>query len=252
MSLFKIGHTTHHFDTLNSTNNYAANVFKKEHIKCGTVILADNQTDGRGQRDNKWFSEPYSNLTFSFVLDNNKLDINRPLKPILITSLALINFFKSVNITAKIKWPNDIMINDLKIAGILIENFYSGKQLNFSVIGIGININQENFNDLPATSLKSIKKKEIPLNNAFESVIYQLNLAFESYHKIQFNEVLKIYNSQLWKKEEVVDYYLAASKQRHQGKIMGANENGELIIKSDNELKSYKNGEVKFNTAAKL
>lgn len=246
MSLFKIGNTIHHFDTLDSTNNYAANVFKKGDIKCGTVILADNQTNGRGQRDNNWYTEPHANLTFSFVISAEKLNSNAILKPILMSSIGLVNFLQRHNTKAQIKWPNDIMVNNRKIAGILIENFYTGKQLNFCVLGIGLNINQTDFDGLSATSLAIEKGKSFPLQEILESVIYQLNLAFNSYHHAAYAEVLAVYNSLLWKKDQVVNFTHVANASRHEGIIRSVDSEGCLHIEVDGEMKFFRNGEVKM------
>ena len=245
MSAIRIGNQIHHFDTLESTNNYTANVFKKGDIKCGTVILADKQTKGRGQRDKSWESEPYANLTFSFVIEGKKLDARNPLKPILISSIAMVNFLQANTIKGKIKWPNDILVNDKKICGILIENFFSGKDINFCIIGIGININQTIFPNLSATSLKRIKEKNYILNDCLESVLYQLNLAFNSYHHATYAEVLAIYNALLWKKDQVVNFTQVAKATRHEGIIRSVDSEGRLQIEVDGEMIFFRNGEVK-------
>jgi BirA family biotin operon repressor/biotin-[acetyl-CoA-carboxylase] ligase len=246
MSLFKIGNTIHHFDTLDSTNNYAANVFKSGVIKCGTVILADNQTNGRGQRDNSWNAEPHANLTFSFVISSEKLNSNAILKPILMSSIGLVNFLQRHNTKAQIKWPNDIMVNNKKIAGILIENFYTGKQLNFCVVGIGLNINQTNFDGLSATSLVIEKGNTCPLQDMLESVIHQLNLAFNSYHHAAYAEVLAAYNALLWKKDQIINFVYVAASTRHEGIIKAVDSEGRLHIEMDGEVKMFRNGEVKI------
>lgn len=246
MSSFQIGQQIHYFETLASTNNYTANVFKKGDIKCGTVILADNQTQGRGQRDKIWKSEPYSSLTFSFALEGNKLDVQNPLRPILVTSLAILNFLKSKQIDASIKWPNDILIKNQKICGILIENFFSGKNILFSVVGIGININQESFEDFQATSLKKIKNRDFNLSECLDSLIYQLNLVFNTYMHVPYHELLSIYNSHLWNLNSNVNYTTINSTKLQNGKLLGANKNGEIEIQFQDQIKQYKNGEIKF------
>jgi BirA family biotin operon repressor/biotin-[acetyl-CoA-carboxylase] ligase len=245
MSSFRIGNQIHHFDTLESTNNYTANKFKNGDIKCGTVILADNQTKGRGQRDKSWDSEPYSNLTFSFVLNAEKLHSRDILKPILITSIALVNFLQRHNTKAKIKWPNDILVKNKKIAGILIENFYTGKKLNFCVIGIGFNVNQTNFGALSATSLALEKGKSFSIQTVLESLLYQLNLAFNSYHHASYTEVLAIYNALLWKKDKKINFVNLATSSNHQGIVKSVDNEGNIQIEIDGETEIFRNGEIK-------
>jgi BirA family biotin operon repressor/biotin-[acetyl-CoA-carboxylase] ligase len=246
MSTFQIGNQIHHFETLESTNNYTANVFKKGDIKCGTVILADNQTKGRGQRDKSWKSLPYSSLTFSVALDGQKLDNQNPLRSVLISSLAVLNFLKSKQIDAKIKWPNDILVKNHKICGILIENFYRGKNIHFSVVGIGVNINQDDFGDFPATSLKIIKDKSFNLSDSLNSLLYQLNLMFNTYVNIPYDDLLTIYNSQLWKLNKEVKYLILKNDSIQKGTLLGANEQGDIKIQVNDKVVCYKNGDIKF------
>src|SRR5690606_28910585 len=107
--------------------------------------MAKNQTQGRGQRDNSWLSEPNSNITFSFVLYPTFLNLQKHFILNMLISLGIVDWLKSLSVKASIKWPNDIMIGDKKVTGILIENSSNSREIKQSVIGIGVNVNQKQF-----------------------------------------------------------------------------------------------------------
>ena len=118
-----------------------------------SVVAAMEQTAGRGQGDHSWTSEPGENLTFTLVLKAPPLPSVSTSELLLLTQLvtrALREYLLSKGVDTRIKWPNDLYAGDKKIAGILIENILDGRQLRSSLIGIGLNLNQERFPaDLP-------------------------------------------------------------------------------------------------------
>jgi BirA family biotin operon repressor/biotin-[acetyl-CoA-carboxylase] ligase len=120
----------------------------------GTVVITDNQYSGRGQRGNLWISEPGKNLTFSVLLKPNV----RPDQQFVLTqvvALAVADYITTKTNAVKIKWPNDILVSDKKICGILIESSLSGAVVQFVIAGAGLNINQTVFQNPRATSLKA-------------------------------------------------------------------------------------------------
>ena len=109
----------------------------------GTVVWADNQVAGRGQRGKSWVSEAGKNLTMSLVLCPTFLPVAQQFDLTRAISLAMCDFlYAAIGVKAKIKWPNDIYMKDRKIAGILIENTIKGHTLRNSIVGIGLNVNQ--------------------------------------------------------------------------------------------------------------
>ena len=126
-----------------STNDFLTNLLKRNKIREGDSVVTDYQRKGRGQRNNKWSSEKGSNILFSFLLSPN-LIVSHQFYLHVIISNAIIESLKKINVVGKIKWPNDIYVNNKKIAGILIESFISGKKVQNSIIGIGVNLNQKN------------------------------------------------------------------------------------------------------------
>lgn len=148
-----------------STNSYAADLLKNVNLPEGTIIHTANQTRGRGQRGSTWNSDPSSNLTFSILLKPTFLAVKNQFYLYKILALAchdtMTELLNSSQIDIKIKWPNDILINRRKIAGILIENNITGDRINWSVAGIGINVNQLLFPaDIRATSMRLVTGRE--------------------------------------------------------------------------------------------
>ena len=131
-------------ESVDSTNEEA-----KRHISDIdnlSVLSALEQTAGRGQRGNTWTSTPGENLMFSIVLKDPKISARDQFVLNEIASLAVVDFLSMHGISARIKWPNDIYVGLKKICGILIENSLQGSAISSSIIGIGLNINQRNFN----------------------------------------------------------------------------------------------------------
>ena len=151
-------------ESVDSTNEEA-----KRHISDIdnlSVLSALEQTAGRGQRGNTWTSTPGENLMFSIVLKDPKISARDQFVLNEIASLAVVDFLSMHGISARIKWPNDIYVGSKKICGILIENSLHGSAISSSIIGIGLNINQRNFNvNLPnPTSMVLCRAEDGPFD----------------------------------------------------------------------------------------
>lgn len=154
-------------ESLDSTNNEVARrIMSLDNL---SVVSAYSQTQGRGQRGNIWISEPGENLTFSVILKyGDDVQGNFPCFPAknqevisAITAISIIELLSEYGIDAKIKLPNDIYVSDKKICGILIEHTVKGESLKHSIIGIGLNINQCNFDvNLPNPTSLAVCLKE--------------------------------------------------------------------------------------------
>ena len=161
-------------DSVDSTNSEIKR--RLEHLDDLTVIAARNQTAGRGQKGNKWFSQPASSLTFSVLLKDIGLKAWEQSAISEATALAIVDTLGSYGIDAWIKWPNDIYCTDKKICGILIENSLMGEQIRWSIIGIGLNVNQTDFpTDLPnPTSMTLCTGCEYQTEDILSSLITRL------------------------------------------------------------------------------
>ena len=134
-----------HLAEVDSTNNYLRSLLRNERLPEGSVVVTDDQTKGRGQTGNSWESAPGMNLTFSIVLYPNFIRINQQFLISQIAALSVKETLERYTDQVLVKWPNDIYRKDGKICGMLIENDLKGHEIHLSVIGIGINLNQERF-----------------------------------------------------------------------------------------------------------
>ena len=178
-------------NAIDSTNSYLRQLCSEKALKDYTIVVAKHQTQGRGQMGTVWDSEKGKNLMFSLFKDLSMHDVEFPFYISMAISLAIIKAFKALNIPdLTIKWPNDILSADKKICGILIENVIKNK-LNYTIIGIGVNVNQTEFNNLPkASSLKTITGVQYNLDEILLSIIkhtkyYSLLLQEEKYDAVK-------------------------------------------------------------------
>ncbi|WP_321368626.1 biotin--[acetyl-CoA-carboxylase] ligase [uncultured Draconibacterium sp.] len=161
---------------VDSTNNYAKQLVV-EKAASGTVVLAQYQQNGRGQVGNFWESEASKNLLFSLILYPVFLEAGKQFYISKVVSLALVEVLSEYIDEVKIKWPNDIYVGEKKIAGILIENTMKGNSLDSSVVGVGMNVNQENFvsNAPNPVSMKQLLGKEFQIEVILKSFLAKLD-----------------------------------------------------------------------------
>jgi BirA family biotin operon repressor/biotin-[acetyl-CoA-carboxylase] ligase len=137
--------TTHLFDSLSSTNEKLNELLRESGLPEFSVVITPNQTAGKGQAGNSWESEKGKNITLSVLLKPLFLEPHNQFYISKVVSLAIVDTLEGFNIQPTVKWPNDIYVDDKKIAGILIENSIMGNYISNSIAGIGINVNQERF-----------------------------------------------------------------------------------------------------------
>lgn len=155
-----------------STNAEALKLLQNNpRVTDGTVVITDNQTAGRGQRGNTWESDAGKNLTFSIILKPGFLSAKDQFRLNIAVSLGLFDYLTSQLDDVKIKWPNDMMIGNKKTCGMLIENQISGQQIQHSIVGIGLNVNQEYFSLPTPTSMFLKKGQAFDLNYALAELL---------------------------------------------------------------------------------
>ena len=192
-----------------STNNYLKDKLSNAACEDGDLIWTKHQTEGRGQRDKSWLSEANKSLSLSIY---KTFETKTPQHPFEISSAvacAVIRTLHSIGIPGlNIKWPNDILSCNHKIGGILIENTYKYSRLNETIIGLGLNINQEKFDLLPhAGSLFMITQKEWDIETVFKSLIQSFeNVSFSDFLDHE-KENLTMFNSFLWRKNKLSKFY---------------------------------------------
>ncbi|MCI1779405.1 MAG: biotin--[acetyl-CoA-carboxylase] ligase [Bacteroidales bacterium] len=147
------------YETLDSTTSQALRDL--DGAKDETVWTADYQTAGRGQRGNSWHSEKCKNLMFSILLRPCFLNVSSQFSISEISALSVLHYVKGKGLDAKIKWPNDIYVGDRKVSGILIDHSIMGDKMSYSILGIGVNLNQLEFDPNlpnPASVLSEMMK----------------------------------------------------------------------------------------------
>ena len=242
MSLFNIIK----LDAISSTNDYLKKKYKLSSCKEGDVIWTKEQTKGKGQRENRWISQKGKSLTVSFYKEFDQLIASNSFILNAIVSLSIVNTLKKIGLKeVRIKWPNDIMAGNKKIGGVLIENFIKSKFICSSIIGIGLNINEENLQDLPnATSLFLETNEKIKLKKILNILIQELFKSFNLLNDKQ-NNILNMYLSSLWKLNIITNF-----KQKNKlfkAKVKGISLLGNLILEmSDGSISDFNGNEIKM------
>ncbi|MEQ9425414.1 MAG: biotin--[acetyl-CoA-carboxylase] ligase [Cyclobacteriaceae bacterium] len=226
-----------------STNKTAINLINTQSPPDGTIILTENQTDGRGQRGNKWQSAAGKNLTCTFIMKPHFLAIQDQFALNMISSLAVLKGVNEmIGKTVKVKWPNDVYVGDMKIAGILVENVIRGTRIDYSAIGIGLNINQLEFENPKATSMKDLTLVDFDIYKVLETIGGYL----ESYYltlKSDPAEVKKQYLKNLY---WINEPHVFKHHELFTGRIQGIDGTGKLLIEHDERQEAFDIKEVEF------
>lgn len=197
-------------DSVNSTNNYTATLIN-ENVPEGAVVITHEQTAGRGQRGNLWISEPGKNLTCTYLLRPKFLCISDQFilnKAIALAAVKAIQQFIPSN-DVHIKWPNDIFLQNKKVAGILVETSMQGGHIVSCLAGIGINVNQHQFQAESGNpiSIYEVIGTELKVDDVLNALSENLEVLYLQLKSGKFNEIDKIYNQLLWKKGEIHTFY---------------------------------------------
>jgi len=240
--LFNINHIK--LGTINSTNDYALSLKDSLVFKEGLLVTANYQTVGNGQRGKTWESNINENLLLSVVIEPNlKADKQSLISKIVVLSVC--DLLKSLGIDAEIKWPNDILVDKQKIAGILIQNKSQGNYITHSVIGLGFNVNQLAFKTYSpkATSLRLQLNKEYEISNIQEQFLSFLSTRLNRI-KVGENQDSE-YLKSLFLKEKPAAF--ESDNKQFMGIIKGVSESGKLLIQlEDDSITAFENQQVKY------
>lgn len=241
-----MGRSIYYFNSIDSTNKKAKEVAQDEQE--GTVIIAEEQTAGKGRMGRSWVSPKGKGIWMSLILKPTMEPMKVP-KLTLIGAAAVYKALENMGIKAQIKWPNDVLIDGKKICGILTEMSGELNMVNYVIMGIGINVNLDE-KDIPdqlkdkATSLKISTGKEINRKELTANILNEFEKLYISFkEKDQMNEVLKICReNSILLGEEVK---IIRGNDVRIGKAIDINENGELLIKFEGDkVESIIAGEV--------
>ena len=235
-------------NAIDSTNTYLKKISSSGVIKDYTIVTANYQTDGRGQMGSNWDSEMAKNLMCSVFKDCSNVSVKNQFYISMVTSLAIIKALQSFSVQKlRIKWPNDILSENKKICGILIENVIKYNKLEASIIGIGLNVNQTEFKNLPnASSLKIITGTVFNTDELLQLMIQNLKHYFAILEEGHLTILKSDYENLLFRKNK------PSSFKKRQGTIFagfikGINEIGQLqIIVEDDILKEFDLKEIKL------
>lgn len=213
----------------------------------GSIAYTLNQTQGRGLSSNHWESEPNKNLTFSILLRPVFLKAYEQFYLLKAIAIAASDFVAMFTDKVSIKWPNDIYVSDKKIAGILIENSIERDYLKQSIIGIGININQEKFSDVipNPVSLFQLTKKEYDIEKCLEMISECIEKQYLLLKNRNFEDIDRSYLSILYRFNQPSVF--SADGTNFTGTIVAVEPAGELAIKAaSGEVRHFLFKEVEY------
>ena len=242
-----IGNIITRYNSLESTNNFVAKQLIEGLYATGEVILAHFQTGGRGQRGSVWQSLPGDNLTFSFALPSDFLNIHEHFILSKAVSVAIYEMLSSISLSdIHIKWPNDILVSDHKICGILLETKMINSERH-TVVGIGLNVNQTEFDSgYKATSIALQLGRAIVLDSVLKDLIASLNRNLDPILKGYFDDVEFRYKESLYGSGHWIQF--SEGHRNFLGQIKEVDNEGVILVKSkQGQTQNYRAKEVKIS-----
>lgn len=235
---------------VDSTNSFLKRmVSNSEPLPEGTVIMAENQFDGRGQVESKWHAEPGKNLTFSILLHPSFIPLSEQFTINMAISIAVGRALK--NVTGEgltIKWPNDIYFGDKKIGGMLLENIVSGSRIKACIVGIGINVNQEVFDaELKerAGSLFQILHHDVNLISLLAEICSHIEAAYLKLKGGNYKTLRQEYLNFLYRFNVKANY--RQNGEVFEGRITDVSDHGFLSLETSKGLMTYNFKEIEFS-----
>lgn len=243
-----IGKVLLHHKELESTNQEAQTLLARGAVAEGTTVITDYQTAGRGQMGNKWTSAPGENIAMSIILHPKFLQVKQQFLLSQIIALAVRDCIADlIHQTTFVKWPNDIYVGEKKVAGILIQNSLAGKQIQHSILGVGINVNTPFFsNDLPkASSLSILSSKVFDLTTIPALIFEKLEHYYLQIRRGDHDHIRELYRQHLYRIDEVHSF-TRPNGERLKARVVGVNEQG-LLLLLHQYLETFNIKEIKFD-----
>jgi BirA family biotin operon repressor/biotin-[acetyl-CoA-carboxylase] ligase len=228
-----------------STNNLALQLSQQPSAVDGTVVITDHQTAGKGQRGNTWEAEPGLNLTFSLILKPKFLPIDKQFYLNIVICLALKDYLKEkITDNIYIKWPNDILVHERKISGVLIENQLQGSAISNSIVGIGLNVNQEDFASPQATSVAIITQKQLDLEAELPLLLGHIESRYLQLRQDKYQMLMNSYLEALYLRNE--SHSFSSQGISFEGVIHDLDPSGKLRIKVGDEFRSFGIQQIRY------
>ena len=228
-------------DAIDSTNSYLKKIILEKDISDYTIVTANFQTEGKGQLGYMWESEDSKNLLCSIYKKDLGIKVEDQFVLSMLVSLSIIRTLEKLNLPKLyIKWPNDIMSDNKKICGILVENMVKQNSIKESVIGIGLNVNQDTFKNLPnATSIKKIKGAVFNIDELLNDLVNNIKKQFSDFNQSNIDLIFKEYEDVLYRMN-IPSTFKNSQGDIFTGFIKGVNNLGRLkVLLEDNLTKSY-------------
>jgi len=240
-----LNYDIYRFDKIDSTNSHLLKL-GEEGFPEGTVVVSDEQTSGRGRLGRSWESEPQTNLLFSLLLRPHFLQRD---EVFILTFAAAVSAARAIEKVAQVqpqlKWPNDVLLNDRKVCGILLESDFDLNGLNHVVLGIGVNVNQENFSPAisnRAISLRQFTGKTFDRDEILFSILSDFSSVYESLQRHDFYSVMKKWRDRSVMLGEKISVSVAGNT--FNGICDGVTDDGALVLRTDDGLKRFTAGDV--------
>lgn len=235
-------------ERISSTNSYIQELLSKSTpLAHGSVILADEQSHGRGQQNSFWEAEPHKNLTFSILYHIQNIKADQQFLLSMAVSIAICDFLDDIaEKDLLIKWPNDIYYKEKKIAGILIENTLQADKIKHTIIGIGLNINQTEFksNAPNPISLKQITELQYSLEIILPKLLSYIEYYYLLAEQQRFSYLEERYLNKLLYIGQLKKF--KTSEGMIEGRIRGIDAYGRLKIEVNEEVRLFAHKEIEF------
>ena len=236
-----LGHGLKYLPQTNSTNENTWEYFQNGSPE-GTLFITDDQQKGKGRRQNNWVSTKEKSLTFSFILQPEMQLEKLGLLPLL-TGVSIVEAIKSAaSIQTGLKWPNDIMLNEKKMGGILVES-KSGQNGLGVVVGVGLNIN-ESEQDIPDSLSKQATSLAIYSNSSYsrELILSAILNEFEQLYQNQMDDIIPLWQEYCIHRDTSVTFH--SENHRSRGIFQGINSLGHAEINMNGKTESFSAGMV--------
>lgn len=231
-----------YLDVVTSTNTLARERLQLAKAIEGSVIFANEQTQGRGQLNSVWESNSGKNVLCSIVLSPVFITIDQQTYLNMAMCLAMLDTIKMFTSDANIKWPNDIYINKKKVAGLLLENAIQGDHIKYSIVGIGINVNQLDFVVKSATSLCMETQHNIVVDEVLQLLLKHINHRYGMLKLKQWDMINKEYHQHLLGLNEECAF--KTETEEFVGVIKGVDVHGLLMVKKGDSIINYRVKEI--------
>ncbi|WP_053991405.1 biotin--[acetyl-CoA-carboxylase] ligase [Mangrovimonas sp. TPBH4] len=226
---------------IDSTNSYLRQLSTAQDLEDYTVVMTERQTQGRGQMGTEWTSQEAKNLTVSVFKDISFLKVEDQFFISIAVALAVSDVLRQCNLKrVKVKWPNDILSENKKIAGILIENVIKQNQIQYTIIGIGLNVNQTEYVNLPqASSMRLMAGNVFDRDEVLTLVIQKMELYFGMLENGQTKSLKKLYEKRLFRINKP-STFKDVEGHLFSGFIKGVTNSGSLeVLLEDEVLKTF-------------